>query len=66
MPASTAKITQTWCRRMRLPTTRGVRKLPSMNWPSANTAATIATGTMAPNWNAATVRPTATPTSMPT
>ena len=64
-PASTAKISQTGWTPIRLPTRRGVTKLPSMNWPAANTAATTATMSQSWNWNMATTRPTHRPSAMP-
>ena len=41
--ANSANISQTGCRPTLLPTSRGCRMLPSMNWPTKNTAATAPT-----------------------
>ena len=43
-PESNANITHMGCKPTLSPTSFGVKKLPSINWPTANTATTYKTG----------------------
>ena len=65
--AESANSSHTGCRPTDLPTSFGVRMLPSTNWPAAKIAAMIPICTQSPqNWNSASPTARAPPTSEPT